>query len=315
MLRARGPAAAIEIPIPMRFVPWRRKLPADAVSKPLFTAEDVVRASYAAFLARVPDAPGLAQHAGVLAATPAKLPAVLREFVSCPEGLRANATLLLDSLGTPTRPIVSLGTHCFASEFLKRQGLRPWAGPFDWIFSNVRVVEHCIRDDFATFLDRSHYRPRPPEQRVNGVDLTRVGHAFYAAQFGVSNMFNHHDVHLDADYAYMCRCVERFRAALRSDEPHLFVLFTLAQPGLLEPLQALAAAIAEHGDRGHRVAAFLVDDASAGRLVPAARVEHEDGMLRVLRFESVSTWQPLAFESSIDELVLAKLLRDAASKD
>ena len=62
----------------------------------------------------------------------------------------------------------ALGTHCFSSSFLRRLGVREWSGPFDWTFSSLPMVAHCVADDFKTFLDRSHYEPVPVDQRPNG---------------------------------------------------------------------------------------------------------------------------------------------------
>lgn len=290
---------------------WRRR-PPGFTHIPQFSAEDVVRAGYRAILAREPDEEGLGVHAAMLARDPAALADVLRAIVRAPESAVVNRSLLLTGLGAVETPLVSLGTHCFTSEFLKRQQLRPWAGPFDWIFSKIPMVEHCIRDDFATFLDRSLYRPVPHEERRHGADFNRVDHAFYLAKFNVQHVFNHHDVHEDADYAYITRTVERFRGALRSPQPHLFVLFNFATPRALEQLQGVADAIREAGGGRHRVLAFLVDDAGPGRLVPEVRIEQDDPALIAMRFGSVSKWLPLEFADPLDELVLSKLLRDIA---
>ena len=51
--------------------------------------------------------------------------------------------------------VLSLGSACFTARFMERHGLRRHAGPFDWVFSSPTMVEHCVADDFASFLDRS----------------------------------------------------------------------------------------------------------------------------------------------------------------
>jgi len=271
-----------------------------------------VRAGYQAILAREPDAAGLASQAGSALRGPTALAQVLRAMLDTPEAVAVNRPLLLSALGRVETSIVSLGTHCFTSEFLKRQGLRAWAGPFDWVFSTIPMVAHCIRDDFASFLDRSQYRPVPVEHRRHGADVNRVDHAYYLEHFGVQRVFNHHDVHEDADYAYITRCVERFRGALRGTRPALFVCTVAARAHTLAQVQALADAVHDAGGGRHRVLAVLVDDAATGRLAPQVGVVHDDARLLALRFESMSAWQPLEFEDPLDELVLAKVLRDAA---
>ncbi len=300
----------------MSFRFWRKAGPADEQSKPpkpLLSAEEAVDACYRAILGRDPDAGGRAEHVATLARDPARLPEMMRAFLASPESARTNAALLSRGSAEVTVPVVSLGTHCFASEFLQRLGLRDWAGPFDWIFSNIRMVDHCIRDDFATFLDRAEYEPVPLEQRAHGHEVNRVDHRFYRSKFGVKCVFNHHDVHEDTDYAYITRCVERFRAALKSSQPSLFVLFNRAQPGSVDQLRALDETFRQAGGQ-HRLLALLVDDKPAKRLVPEARVELETGTLTALHYASVSAWQPLSFADPIDEIVLGKLLRDAAAR-
>lgn len=294
---------------------WRRNLPAEFTRVPRFGAEDVVRASFQAILGREPDDAGLASHSSVLARNPREMAKVMRSILTAPESLAVNRPLLLEGLGAIESPVVSLGTHCFASEFLKRQGLRQWAGPFDWIFSTIPMVEHCIRDDFATFLDRTQYRPIPLERRSHGTDTNRVDHAFYRARYKVQSVFNHHDVHEDKDYGYLVRCVERFRAALRSRERHVFLLMCHPRPQALEELRALDEAIRQaSGGSRHRLLAFVVDARPSTRLVPELRVEHDDATLTAMNFQSVSSWDALTFADPIDELVISKLLRDVARR-
>jgi len=296
----------------MMFKLWPRSREG-IVAVPRFSAEDVVRAGYEALLRRSPDASGLAAHSARLAANPDALSTLLHELMVNPESVRANAPALLGALGDVAQPVVSLGTRCFTSEFLKRQRLREWAGPFDWIFSNVAMIEHCVRDDFATFLDRALYRPVPLEERIHGPDVNRVDHLFYRDRFGVRNVFNHHDVHEDRDYAYLQRCVGRFRRALASPSQHVFLLFEAdGSKRTLDQVKALAAALRDAGGGLHLLLAFLVDAERPTGLLPQARIGHEEPGLRVVHFASASPWLPLTFENPIDEVALAKLLRDAA---
>jgi hypothetical protein len=113
------------------------------------------------------------------------------------------------------RHAISLGPHCYAAGLLHRAGLRRFSGPFDWIFASAPMVRHCLQDDFATLLDRHHFEPVPIEQRPDPL-YYRCQHRFYQLEFGVNYVFNHHDVWTDEGYAYLRRCVLRFRQAIAS---------------------------------------------------------------------------------------------------
>jgi hypothetical protein len=105
--------------------------------------------------------------------------------------------------------------------------LKTASGPFDWIFSSLRMVNHCIATDFEMFLDRTQYVPIPNERRSN-LTSAFCDHRFYHERCGIATMFNHSDPTLPDVYDYMTRCVDRFRRALRSDQPNL--LLGIAEP-------------------------------------------------------------------------------------
>lgn len=80
------------------------------------------------------------------------------------------------SLG-PTEHVLSLGSACFTARFLQQRRLRTHAGPFDWVFSSVQMVTHCINTGFASLLDTAQY------QRLAG---GTVGHRTYSGMAGHS---------------------------------------------------------------------------------------------------------------------------------
>lgn len=90
----------------------------------------------------------------------------------------------------------SLGTLCHRSLLLKRNKLKKESYPFDWIFSNCNIINHCISNNFKIYLDKSYYI------KINDF---KCGHSYYH-----ENMFNHHNP-LKNDYNYFVRCVERFK--------------------------------------------------------------------------------------------------------
>jgi len=109
--------------------------------------------------------------------------------------------------------VCSLGPFCHTASFLKRNKLKLASYPFDWVFSTVDIVDHCIKDDFNIFLDKSYYTENGSKWHDN-----QCGHRKYHL-----NMFNHHDLRKEKDYNYYVRCVDRFRVLLQKEEPKLFI--------------------------------------------------------------------------------------------
>jgi hypothetical protein len=109
---------------------------------------------------------------------------------------------LADAVAAGRVTPISVGPTCTASELLEHLGLRQAAYPFDWLISSLGMVEHCLDDDFATFLDRGQHRWRGKRQS---------DHAFYREAFGLEAVFHHHP--MPRELAHFERTVERFRTA------------------------------------------------------------------------------------------------------
>ena len=110
--------------------------------------------------------------------------------------------------------VVSLGPSCFASYTCKRQGLKRFSGPFDWVASSPSVLIDILETNFEHFLDRDQYT-----DHANG-DASRAGHARYGDWF-----FCHFNPRIKKEYDYYVRCVERFREILKYEKV-LFVIHT-----------------------------------------------------------------------------------------
>jgi Putative papain-like cysteine peptidase (DUF1796) len=217
--------------------------------------------------------------------------------------------LLLHSLignkpqcSTDVVQVVSLGTHCFTSAFAKRWQLKKWSGPFDWAFSSWPMIRHCFEDDFITFLDRRQYEPIPLADRRDGADVNRVDHRFYRDKFHVRFVFNHHDVHLDEDYAYIVRCVDRLRDCLDSPTKKYFLIFSWFNSHAVQELVALAAVLAKR-TTSFRLMCVLVKSGPGNS--PQLEVLHEDAQSKIYAYRPFATWHPLAFENQSDELLIA----------
>jgi hypothetical protein len=111
--------------------------------------------------------------------------------------------------------IISLGWRCHTSSTLKSLNLKKYSCPFDWIFSNLDMIQDCLEDNFKKFLDKSLYIDNPT-YKTNGEN--KGGHKIYG-----SNIFNHHNPKLKEDYNYYLRCVERFTKLLQSKETKIYI--------------------------------------------------------------------------------------------
>ena len=109
----------------------------------------------------------------------------------------------------------SLGPQCHSSNILKRLEVKKESYPFDWIFSNLKNVEHAIKDDFKIFLDEQYYTNRDLESKTQT-------HSYYFENGG--SMFNHHNPINKIHYDYFLRCVNRFNTLLTEKQNKLFVL-------------------------------------------------------------------------------------------
>ena len=118
----------------------------------------------------------------------------------------------------PVQHCVSFGSLCFPACFMKSHCLRTAAGPFDYIFSSVSMVRHCIEDGFVTLLDQSQYF------KASAVMGKAVGHSLYSSMIEHRVIFNHHDPRLAHDLEHFVRAAERFKLVLASPGRKLFLL-------------------------------------------------------------------------------------------
>lgn len=119
---------------------------------------------------------------------------------------------------------VSLGSKCIVAEVLRDAGLRRFSSPFDWVYSSGEMVEHCLKDNFAKYLDTKQ--------------MVKTGHAFghkhYSKMLGRGIIYPHHNPKKDIEA--FTRRVCRFRAVTKSKKRILFVMANLieSESGLQE---------------------------------------------------------------------------------
>ena len=55
---------------------------------------------------------------------------------------------------------VSIGPNCISTNLLVKLGLRKKSYPFDYIFSSLEMVEHCINNRFDIYFGQTILQSR-----------------------------------------------------------------------------------------------------------------------------------------------------------
>jgi hypothetical protein len=279
---------------------------------------EVVAGIYRALLLREAEPNGLKVHAAALAQAGglAGLEKMLRGFVRGKEfRLRHGALVDTGGLFTPTtRPlssmgqishVLSLGTNCFSSQFLKKYDLKKFSGPFDWIFSSPQMVHHALGDDFVTLLDRTMHQTIPLDARQHP-NLNRTDHAYYRQKYGIRNVFNHHDMN-DDDFSYFQRCVYRFRSALQGPRRSVLLQCLRDHPDNHKAFSVTVRALTSYAPNAI-LNVFLFDETDSSLPVPRLEIVQAIGPHRLLRLTPVSQRRPLSFADPLDELAMLRAL-------
>jgi hypothetical protein len=164
---------------------------------------------------------GLDHHVALIRETPLITAAAIVRNMSLSREAKMLPRVLGMQANNTYQHVVPFGTRCYASILIERVGMRDRAYPIDWLSSSPAMILHCLRDDFATFLDRSHYHDWP--------NIRCIHHMFYRCNFDVDSVFAHVDPRSDRDYIYTRRAVARFRKACNADGRKLF--FMVSQKG------------------------------------------------------------------------------------
>ena len=199
---------------------------------------------------------------------------------------------------------------------MEAHGLRVYAGPFDWVFSDARMVTHCLVDGFASFLDRQ-------QMRLNG---GKPSHALYGPMTRHRTIFNHHNpLESEEHHAHFVRCAARLNAVLACPQPKLLLL--VSKPATQQPkrldlaaVRGLFEALCERSSRFELLVVALECSAKPFDNVPlpeAVLIDEADvhqpsccAALRVWRLRCRGGHTGLAFEDDGDaaryeEIVLA----------
>ena len=285
------------------------------------TSKDFVDALYRGLLDREPDGGGLDHHVSVLDAStsPTIAADMLRNFVASDEFRRRRtpADLLQLFQTEPKSPdaappfahVASLGSHCYASTVLKTMGLKRYSLPFDWIFSSLPMVIHCIEDEFATFLDPAEYRSNPIEHRPEPT-IGLCDHDFYRREYGITHVFNHADPNDLAQHAYLIRAAARFTRLLASPDRKLFFAAVPTQQpaALITPFTRLAQVLQEHTSNFELNVVALLPRGGLDDFSHTVLHRRGDHTLSVLQPLSQMQATALQFQDPFDEIFVRRLI-------
>ena len=285
--------------------------------------EQFVKVLYAGLLGRDADPIGLQHHLATLESKPAdpqRYRRLLEAFAASNEfGITADRrkapasanTLLPDMTAVAFGHVVSLGSFCHAAMALKRAGLRPWSGPFDWTFSSLPMVAHAIQDNFKEFLDPRHYRSVALQERVTP-EANLCEHDFYRHRDGIRFVFNHRDpASVPADAAHYGRATARLQKVFASTSWKLFVVVS---PGQLKmpAIQPLLTAL-EGATTNFMVLALQFNTvqsrSESGRLADAIRTERMRHNLLKIELNVGTPSNGVEFPDAQDNRLLERLLK------
>jgi hypothetical protein len=288
------------------------------VSNGFDQAAETVREIYRGVLGREGDPPGISAHAHRLHAG-SPLRDLLRDFIASVEFQRREIQLDFARFAAPGEPpqtvhhVVSLGEACYTASILQRWNMRAFSTPFDWLFSTPVMVEHALRDDFATLLDSRQMTAHPPSEEGG---RPRCHHQYYGdlSGFGTDKpVFNHHNPLTAEHRGYFERCIGRMRRVLSGNSGSLLVQITSLASETQRGFRSLASWV----DRFAPAASLCVValPAHTAPLTPTGNVWEAAGRHRLLHFQSISGLGPMGFRDSLDELVLMRAITSGFKLD
>lgn len=279
--------------------------------------DQLVAVAYRHAFGRAPDEEGLIAYRAYLGAEPfERMPSLLSMLIVSEEGraygASANQTLDLrldrrSIAGQVPSQVVGLGMRCTTAQVLHDIGARSASYPFDWIFSTPEIVVRCLEDDFALLLRHEEYLPTSSLKR--GHNLALCDHRTFRDDFGVWNMFNHHNPMEPSGYAYLQRCVDRFRALADADDPTLFVVLA---DNHMEPDAAYLrlTGLLERFCRAPTALLFItIDNRSSPGPLPLISTWRRDGDHELIRFQAVGTLGGVRFDTAVDQAMLEAIVR------
>lgn len=203
---------------------------------------------------------------------------------------------------------VSLGSHCFVAETLRRQGLRQRSLPFDWLFSSPQIVARCLRDDFTSLIAPENLHAFPVAERGHPA-FGFATNIRYRTDFGFEPpIFNHQDPTTEAGREQMDRRIAAMREILAAPTSKLLIL-VCNHPGNHDHMfDDVASAVQAHTTNARLVYVHVFPP--TGRDRPQMQeVPSPAGSVRI-DMHPVGNLGAVAFEVESDDAAIVTLIED-----
>ena len=106
---------------------------------------------------------------------------------------------------------VSIGFCCVTTSFLKALGYTNNGYPFDWLFTSIKMVKHCLETRFKYFLDKQYYQVDDAMRHTYYQDMinTEQIHKHHGEKINPP-IFRHHNLISNDTYASFINRCKRF---------------------------------------------------------------------------------------------------------
>ena len=107
---------------------------------------------------------------------------------------------------------VSIGFCCSTAEILRAIGLLKNGYPFDWLFSSLKMVKHCLETRFKYYLDKQYYQNDDAMRHTYYQDMIKTEQVYRHHELEYINppVFRHHNLINQSVYESFVRRYERF---------------------------------------------------------------------------------------------------------
>jgi hypothetical protein len=201
------------------------------------------------------------------------------------------------------RHICSLGSFCHTASHLQKYNLRTCSYPFDWTLSSPEMIMDCLENDFETFLDpRHHHTVEPGISSNHRIYESMVWGKNFEGIVNCGLTFAHKDITTPEHYAYYQRCVERFRALLKSPEHKLFILTAQGMEYDPEEIHQLRDKLREKTHNSHILCISLFNETES-----RYTFDQEDG-IKYLKIYTYSRSDGRGFANGLDDEYLQYLI-------
>jgi hypothetical protein len=130
--------------------------------------------------------------------------------------------------------IISVGFYCLTSHYIRSiTNDRSESYPFDWLFTSIDMVKHCIETKFAFFLDKKYYISNGLgmfhiyyQPFINNLMIHTHNEGFIPRGH-LPRIFNHHNLTRPDVYESFKRRCERFLKTLENTTIKVKLIYSI----------------------------------------------------------------------------------------